>query len=288
MKIIDIFNKKFQHANILKKIIYINVCIFLLLNVLSVFAGLLLVEFTIFEKFMLPSNTKILVEQPWSIFTYMFLHQNILHLAFNMILLYFGGKIFLNNFTEKHFLNVYFFGGIFGGLIFILAFNYLPALIISNELAKALGASASVLAIFFAVATKAPNYVIHSPFIGNIKLKYLAFFLIILDFISIPKGNAGGHIAHIGGAIFGYLFVKNIKKSTSKKTFINLNFIFDKIFKSQNKKHIYKDNRNDFEYNKQRAQKQKEVNNILEKISKSGYSSLNEKEKEILFNESKK
>ena len=288
MKIIDLINKKFKHANILKKIIYINVCIFLLLNVLSVFSGLLLVEFTIFEKFMLPSNTKILVEQPWSIFTYMFLHQNILHLAFNMILLYFGGKIFLNNFTEKHFLNVYFLGGIFGGLIFILAYNYLPALIISNELAKALGASASVLAIFFAVATKNPDYLIHSPFIGNIKLKYLAFFLIILDFISIPKGNAGGHIAHIGGAIFGYLFVKNIKGSKSKKTFINLNFILNKIFKSKNKKHIYKNSRNDFEYNKQRAQKQKEVNNILEKISKSGYSSLNEKEKEILFNESKK
>ena len=166
-------------------------------------------------------------------------------------------------------INIYILGGIFGGLIFILAFNYLPALIPFNQTAKALGASASVLAIFFGISTKIPNYQINIPLIGFLKLKYIAFFFIILDFLSIPKGNAGGHIAHIGGAIFGYIYIKQI----------------------QNKKYsIFNDLMSIFKKSKQKRDNKKnnDVDVVLEKISKSGYESLNEKEKELLFKSSKK
>ena len=140
-----------------------------------------------------------------------------------------------------------------------------------SQSAKALGASASVLAIFVAISTKIPNYQINIPFIGYVKLKHIALFFIILDFLSIPKGNAGGHIAHIGGAIFGYIYIKQIENK--KKSFID---DFISVFKNSKTK---------------KTKSKKEVNEVdivLEKISKSGYNSLNDKEKELLFKSSKK
>jgi len=227
------------------------------------------------EKLILPSNTNTLIKQPWSIISYMFFHKTFIHLLFNMIWLHFSGKLFLDYFSEKQFLSTYFMGGICGGLLFILSFNYLPAFEIVNQNAKAMGASASVLAIMFAISTHIPNYRIQIPFIGMIKIKYLAFALIILDIISIPKGNAGGHIAHIGGALFGYIYIKQLNKGVDISK--NLYQIINKIFAMNifGKKNNIKKNQN-------------KIDNILEKISKSGYSSLNKNEKEILFNASKR
>ena len=270
MKIIERLKKEFGAANYLNKIIYINIFIFLLLNILSVSAGLFLIEIdSFYAKLMLPSDIPEIIKRPWTLFTYMFLHENFLHLLFNMLWLHFGGRLFLEYLDQKQLINIYVLGGLFGGLLFVLAFNYLPALIMYSKSAKALGASASVLAIFIAISTKIPNYQINIPFIGYIKLKYLAVFLIILDFLSIPKGNAGGHIAHIGGAIFGYIYIKQIQ---NKKNSILNDFISN--FKKPKKT---------------KAKKEKnEVDIVLEKISKSGYNSLSEKEKDLLFKSSKK
>ena len=270
MKIIEFIKNEFTIANYLNRLIYINVIIFLSINIFSVSAGLFLIETNDFiEKLMLPSEITELIKQPWSLLTYMFLHENFIHLLFNMLWLHFGGKLFIEYLNEKQLINIYILGGIFGGLIFILAFNYLPALIPFNQTAKALGASASVLAIFFGISTKIPNYQIKIPLIGFLKLKYIALSFIILDFLSIPKGNAGGHIAHIGGAIFGYIYIKQIENK--KDSIIN---DLMSIFKKSKQK---RDNK-----------KNNDVDVVLEKISKSGYESLNKKEKELLFKSSKK
>tara|TARA_B100000965_G_C19533618_1_gene732269 strand:+ start:161 stop:964 length:804 start_codon:yes stop_codon:yes gene_type:complete len=267
MKIIEKIKYEFKNANYLSKIIYLNVSVFILVNILSVLSALFLIDIvSLTEKLMLPSETSEIIKQPWSLVTYMFLHENFIHLLFNMLWLHFGGNLFLQYLNDKQLINIYLLGGLFGGLIFVIAFNYLPALIPLKQNAKALGASASVLAIFFAIATKIPNYQIHLPFLGYFKLKYLAFFFITIDFLSIPKGNAGGHIAHIGGAIFGYIYIKQLQNKNGS--------IFSNLMNSFNKK--------------TKKKVTSEVDIVLEKISKSGYDSLNEKEKELLFKSSKK
>lgn len=275
MTIIHKLINEFKNANILYKLIYLNVGIFLFYNILSVISSLFILDVgPSLEKLILPSNTSTLIKQPWSIISYMFFHKTFIHLLFNMIWLHFAGKLFLDYFNEKQFFSTYILGGICGGILFILSFNYLPAFEIANQNAKAMGASASVLAIMFAISTHIPNYRIQIPFIGMIKIKYLALSLIILDVISIPKGNAGGHIAHIGGALFGYIYAKQLNKGIdiSKNLYQLINIVSLKnIFKKQNKT----------------KKNQTKIDTILEKISKSGYSSLNKQEKEILFNASK-
>lgn len=272
MKILKILKREFGATNYLNKIIYINVIVFLAINIFSVLSSLFLIDFTSFsEKLMLPSDTSEIIKRPWSLITYMFLHESFIHLLFNMLWLHFGGKLFLEYLNQKQIVNIYLLGGLFGGIFFVFAFNYFPALTPYSQNAKALGASASVLAIFVAIATKIPNYQINIPLIGFIKLKHIALFFIILDFLSIPKGNAGGHIAHIGGAIFGYIYIKQIqnKRKSLFSDFISI-FKNPKNKKTKSKKEI------------------NEVDIVLEKISKSGYNSLNKKEKELLFKSSKK
>ena len=275
MTIINKLINEFKNANILYKLIYLNVGIFLLYNILSVISSLFILDVgPSLEKLILPSNTSTLIKQPWSIISYMFFHKTFIHLLFNMIWLHFAGKLFLDYFNEKQFFSTYILGGLCGGILFILSFNYLPAFEIANQNAKAMGASASVLAIMFAISTHIPNYRIQIPFIGMLQIQYLAIALIILAVISIPKGNAGGHIAHIGGALFGYIYAKQLNKGIdiSKNLYQLINIVSLKnIFKKQNKT----------------KKNQTKIDTILEKISKSGYSSLNKQEKEILFNASK-
>jgi membrane associated rhomboid family serine protease len=217
MNFLDNLKREFGIANMLNKLIYINVFSFLVLNISSVIFSLLLIDISsIKELLMLPSSTEEVIKKPWSLISYMFIHDNFIHLLFNLIWLHFGGKLFLQYLNQKQLLYTYILGGLFGGILFIIAFNNLPALIPYSENAKALGASASVLAIFFAIATYIPNFQVSIPFIGFIKLKHIALIYIILDFLNIPNGNAGGHIAHLGGAIFGFFYVKQFTQKSAK------------------------------------------------------------------------
>ena len=276
MNFLDNLKREFGIANMLNKLIYINVFSFLVLNIFSVIFSLLLIDISsIKELLMLPSSTEEVIKKPWSLISYMFIHDNFIHLLFNLIWLHFGGKLFLQYLNQKQLLYTYILGGLFGGILFIIAFNNLPALIPYGENAKALGASASVLAIFFAIATYIPNFQVSIPFIGFIKLKHIALIYIILDFLNIPNGNAGGHIAHLGGAIFGFFYVKQFTQKSAKNKQNQFLSYLKNIFnfqKSKNKK----------------SYKMKEIDLILEKISKSGYNSLTKIEKELLFKSSKK
>jgi len=276
MNFLDNLKREFGIANMLNKLIYINVFSFLVLNIFSVILSLLLIDISsIKELLMLPSSTEEVIKKPWSLISYMFIHDNFIHLLFNLIWLHFGGKLFLQYLNQKQLLYTYVLGGLFGGIFFIIAFNNLPALIPYSENAKALGASASVLAIFFAIATYIPNFQVSIPFIGFIKLKHIALIYITLDFLNIPNGNAGGHIAHLGGAIFGFFYVKQFTQKLAKN--------------KQNQFLSYLKNIFNFQKSKiKKSYEMKEIDLILEKISKSGYNSLTKIEKELLFKSSKK
>ena len=190
-------------------------------------------------------------------------------------------------------LTTYILGGLAGGVLYILAFNILPVFGEALPQARALGASASVMAIVAAISFYVPNYTISMIFFGKVKIFYLALALFIIDFFMIRHGNAGGHIAHIGGAIYGFLYVYYLRKGKDiSKVFPSF------IFKSSNKgfvkrkvrpkKTTHKRPVNDDNYNRNRVQNQKKIDKILDKISSSGYDSLTKEEKELLFKHSNK
>ena len=213
----------------------------------------------------------------------MFTHFDLFHVIINLFWLYFGGKIFISYIDSSNLLPTYIMGGFSGAILYILSFNFLPVFDSIKGQSIAIGASASVLAILFASATCVPNFSIRTLFIGNIKLKYIALIALIIDILSIPKGNAGGHIAHIGGAFYGYLYIhmKNSKK-------ININYVIDQIMLMFAKKTSYIHKKeNDYQYNARKKEEQKEIDIILDKISRSGYESLSDDEKQILFNQKK-
>ena len=176
VNIINNLKQEFKRVNILNKLLYINVGLFLLFSIIGVFSFMFQFDVQpILNKLYLPADNSTFLNQPWAIISYMFLHNDFLHLLFNMIWLYFGGKIFLQYLNPKQFLSIYILGGISGGLLFIIAYNYIPALTMHTQNAHALGASASVLAIVVAIATYTPNYNVRFPFIGIVKLKHIIF-----------------------------------------------------------------------------------------------------------------
>ena len=289
--ILNNLKQEFKQGTVLNKLIYINVGVFLLFSILGVFSFMFQFDLSpILNRLYLPAENSKLLRQPWAFITYMFLHNGFLHLLFNMVWLHFAGKIFLQYLSPKQLLSTYILGGISGGLLFIIAYNYIPALAIYTQNAQALGASAAVLAIIVAIATYTPNYSVRFPFIGIVKLKHIAIFSVALDVLSIPKGNAGGHIAHLGGALFGYLYIKQLQKgndfSIGLTTWLNS---LSNLFKPKSKlKTVHKRPKTDKQFNTEKSAQQKAVDLVLEKISKSGYESLSKEEKETLFSASKK
>jgi len=275
----------------LNKLIYINVGVFLLFSILGVFSFMFQFNLSpVLDQLYLPAENSKLLSQPWAFITYMFLHNGFLHLLFNMVWLHFAGKIFLQYLNPKQLLSTYLLGGVSGGLIFIIAYNYIPALAIYTENAQALGASAAVLAIMVAIATYTPNYSVRFPFIGIVKLKHIAIFSVMLDLLSIPKGNAGGHIAHLGGALFGYLYIKQLQKGNDFSIgFTKWMNNISNLFKPKSKlKTVHKRKKTDTQFNTEKSAQQIAVDIVLEKISKSGYESLSKEEKATLFSASKK
>ena len=289
--ILNNLKHEFKKGTILSKLIYINVGVFLLFSILGVLSFMFQFDISLLlNQLYLPAEYSRLISQPWTFITYMFLHSGFMHLLFNMLWLHFGGKIFLQYLSPKQLLSTYILGGISGGILFVIAYNYLPSLQVYLDGAQALGASASVLAIIVAIATYTPNYSVQLPFIGFVKLKHIAIFTVALDIISIPKGNTGGHIAHIGGAIFGYIYIKQLQKGNDFSTgFSNFLERLFNTFKNKSKlKTVHKRARTDYEFNAGKSAQQKEIDKVLEKISKSGYESLSKKEKATLFSASKK
>tara|TARA_B100000530_G_scaffold18087_2_gene12107 strand:+ start:1746 stop:2510 length:765 start_codon:yes stop_codon:yes gene_type:complete len=230
----------------------------------------------------LSANLDLLSNKPWSILTYMFVHEDLLHLIINLCWLYFGGKIFINYLNSRDLLSTYIMGGLSGAAIYMLSFNIFPVFEVVKMNSLAIGASASVLAVLFASATYTPNFPINIFFSKSIKLKHIAMLAIMIDILSIPEGNSGGHIAHIGGGLYGFLYVY------LKKYNINSNYLIDNILfflKRRNNQFIYSKKENDYEYNYRKKNEQKRIDSILDKVSQSGYDSLSKEEKDTLFNQ---
>ena len=286
--ILDALKSFFLQKNMLSRLMLINIVIWLICLFISVFTWLFNISDISFvtKLFAVPSDISALAEKPWSVFTYMFLQEQFGHLFFNMLMLYYGGKIFLQYFSEKQLLFTYIFGGLFGALFFILAFNAFPVFEDMKGHAFALGSSASVLSILIAAATYRPDYTLNLFLLGQVKMKWVAIVFVVIDFLSITKGNSGGHIAHLGGALWGFLYAFMLKSD----------FDIYKIFKKKakirvktvNSENYHRRPKTDEQYNAERAQEQEDVDRILEKIAKNGYSSLSDKEKEFLFRQSKK
>jgi len=301
----EIFNEikaSFQRGSMLNRLIYVNLGVFLLFMIIGVLGFLFATKVSIAEWFMLPADLSKIVTKPWSLITYMFLHTSFLHILFNMIWLYFGGRIFLEYLNNRKLLSTYLLGGLAGGLLYILAFNALPVFQDILPVSKALGASASVLAILIAIATYVPNYTVRLFVLGDVKLKYIAIFSVAMDVISIPSGNAGGHIAHLGGALFGYLYASQLKNgkniSAGFERFLDrfFNWISSLGTKSPRMKPVYKstsgeskkyNTRSDSAYHANREVRQKRMDEILDKIKDSGYESLSADERKFLFEFSK-
>ena len=285
----------FKNGSSFTRLLYINLGFFLIYKILTVFGFLFQIENTsdfIHNYLALPSITHSFINKPWTLISYMFVHQGFLHILFNLIWLHFGSKLFLQYFTGKQLVSTYILGGVFGGLIYILVFNIFPVFKSAPYVGSvAIGASAAVLAIFIAIATYKPNYRVNLTFIGNTSIKNIAIFLVILDFLLISQDNAGGHIAHLGGALFGFIYILFLKKGTDLSiNFYNITGVFNftktrKPRKKSRKKRSSKGN--DDLFRSKKSEKQKKINIVLEKISKSGYDSLTKEEKELLFKESK-
>ncbi len=287
---------QYKNGSALIKLILINVVVFVGINVV----GLVMFLFNIPDGssliaswLALPADFGNILYKPWTLLTYMFLHEQFIHILMNRLILYFGGRIFIQFLNEKKLVSTYLLGGLAGGLIYILAFNLFPVFENIKGISIALGASASVMAVLIAAATYVPNFVVKLMFLGDVKLKYIALFYIVLDVISIPQGNAGGHIAHIGGALFGFLYVQQLKKGNDFALgFSRFLDMLKSLFKPKKKmKVVYKKTaktRNDYEYNAQKKNNQAAVDAVLDKIKKSGYDSLTGAEKAILFDASKK
>jgi membrane associated rhomboid family serine protease len=212
----------------------------------------------------------------WTPLTYMFLHRDFFHILFNMLWLYWMGRIFEEYLKAGQFTFTYLAGGFAGGLFYILAYNIFP--VFSSQVGNSviLGASAGVSAIVIATAALLPNYSIMLLFFGAVRLKYLALAFVIIDFLSIAASNPGGSISHLGGAFLGFIYIKQLQKGND----------WSKIFQKQRKLKVVSNKKTGPGANK--LPDQEIIDSILDKISKSGYESLSSKEKQQLFNASKK
>ena len=296
------FKHKLQTATVTEKLIAINVVVFVLFFLIQTIAFLFQVpsEFLL-QWFVFPKEPGEFLFKPWTIITYAFLHGGIWHILGNMLILYYSGVYFLNYFSPKKLLNFYFLGAIFGALIYMASYNLFPAFQGTGK-SYLLGASAAVMSVLVGIATHIPHMRIRLMFLGSIKFWYIAAFLVTLDVIQIPMNNPGGHLAHIGGAAFGYIYAKQLGRGNDFASgFGNLLDWIGSLFtgksgepKKSNLKTVHRrknttsTSSSSYNYRTTNKREQQErIDAILDKISKSGYDSLSKQEKDYLFNAGK-
>lgn len=285
---------RFSRKDVLMKLIIINVSIYLLLVLTSVVATLFKLGsiYNLIEYVGVSSDMSVLIQRPWTLFTYMFVHDydGILHILFNMLFLFWFGQIFLSYFSSKNLGSLYVLGGLAGAVFYIILFNTIPYFIDMPRLPM-IGASGAVMAVIFAASFYNPDRRINLLLLGSVKVIYVAIFIFIVDFIALKSStNPGGHVAHIGGAILGYIYATQYRKGKDITRWVNslLDKIFNMFKPKPNMKVKYKHNETDYEYNKRKHAATEDIDNILDKIKASGYGSLTQDEKKRLFDASKK
>ena len=298
---IDEIKHQYQHGGMTIKLIMINVAVFLCINVLVVIARLLGGDLQIFFgdllKWVFTLNTDLssFIVSPWGLITSIFAHYGIWHLVFNMVFLYFIGRMFEQFFDQKRLFYTYLLAGIAGGILEIIAHLIFPVFQSGNSVV--VGASGSVMGIFMAMAFYKPQAKVHLFGMFPVRMIWLAVAFLLLDFLNLGRNDGTAHFAHIGGAIIGIVSIQNLNASSNIINRIQmLGDRIQRIFAGSRAKRpkmrVDKSEKNtryktDVEYNVEIKTRQEEVDRILDKISKSGYDSLTKKEKEFLFNQSK-
>lgn len=278
----DDIKMQYRIGGIANKMVYWNVGLFLLSLVFYQFrTGV----FAIPDWLAISSQPNVILYQPWTLFTYAFFHGGFLHLFFNMMVLHFSSRLFLTFFTEKQYLGLYFLAAIFAGISFVLSFYYL------NQSSIMVGASGAIMALLVAATTYQPLMNVRLLLIGNVKLWHITAVILLLDLLQIQLSNTGGHIAHLSGAFFGYIYIKLLQNGTDLSRIVTsiLNFFtslfdrkpstpFKKVHVNPKKPAVKRDSKIVV-----KDKTQQQIDEILDKISKSGYDSLTAEEKEFLF-----
>ena len=261
------------------QLLFINIVAFFISYIPRILSYFFLINLTgITRLFYLPADLSKQILQPWSWLSYMFLHSGFNHILYNMLFFFFIANLLEGFLGAKRIWRLYLLGGVFGGLFFVFSYNIFPVFASVREGSTLVGASASVLGVVVAAGTYLPDYSVRLFGIIPIKLKWLALISIALDIAMIEQSNPGGHLAHLGGATYGYLYVLNLKGKINMPSLDNL---LEKVKRKdrpidERKVKRNKASKNDFP-------NQEEVDTILDKISKKGYNSLTNKEKDILF-----
>jgi membrane associated rhomboid family serine protease len=274
------------------RLIIINVAVFVLLFLPLSVLHLMNMDSTgdfIMQQMELSGNVMQVLFKPWTLITHLFVHSGLMHILFNMMTLYFTYQLFNQRFDDKRFLNVYFVSGFAGALMFLLSVNLFPLFSENAHSQTAVGASAAVMGVLIAICTYRPQDEVMLFGAFRLKLQWMALIFVLLDLISIRGGNEGGHLAHLGGALFGFFWAINIKKGIDIAAFFNkAQAIFSwKPKRKSTIKVVHKRAKTDDDYNLDKRQKQKRIDDILDKISRSGYDSLSKEEKALLFELSK-
>ena len=277
MNIIDEIKQQYKFGDVPQKLIFINILVFLL-SIVFFFKF----RFGIFDYpnwLALSSDYKEVIFYPWTLISYSFFHADPFHLLFNLIFLYFISNLFYTFFNTRQFLTVYFLGSFFGGIVYLLYSN------LFNHVSLIVGASGSVMAVFIAVAAYSPNMPLKLPLIGLVKIWHVALFYVFVDLLYLLSDNTGGHIAHLSGSVIGFAFAMLMKNGIDISTFFifkkKKNTTFKKVYKNKPVKKYQSVRVSDVNFT------QRQIDEILEKISKSGYDSLTKEEKEFLFKENK-
>lgn len=287
----------FLRGTSLMRLIYINVGMFVLIKVVTLFLILFKIDTTLITTYLeLPSNLTTLIYQPWSAITYMFLHTDVMHIFFNMISLYWFGRIALERLSQKQLVGLYILGGLAGAAMYVLSYNLFPYFSVAVHNSYLLGASGAVVAICVAAATLQPNYPIRLMFIGEVKLIWVAIGMVAISVFGITGNNAGGEFAHIGGAIWGYFYAKAWMKGKDYSQLVTsvINWFTNtfkrapKIKVKQGGKQTASRMKTDAEYNREKRANEAAIDAILDKIKQRGYESLTADEKRELFDRSKK
>ncbi len=299
--------KSFFKASMLNKLLGINIAVYLLICIAGIFTFLFEIdiiteqtrisaaEYLCNDYLAVPAALDRLLWRFWTPITYMFVHFDFWHIVGNMLWLYFMGQMFLMVFDNKQLVGTYILGGLSGALLYVLSYNLFPVFQPAAQLSTCVGASAAVTAIVIAICVMRPNMEIRIFGIIPMTLKWLGIIYIGFDLMQISGSNSGGHIAHLGGAVFGALFAwQYLRGKDLTKWFNNL---IDKIVtilpspsktngQKRNMRVVYNENvreMSDSDFNRMKAENQKRMDEILDKISQSGYQSLTKEEKEFLF-----
>ena len=283
--IIDDLKMQYKFGGMTQRLIYWNIVCFLISYVFFGLLRLVNVDVDFLQYVSLSSNPEDLLWKPWSMISYSFFHSDFFHIFFNLIILNFSGQLFLTFFNQKQLLGLYVLSAVFAGLVFVSSFYLM------NIIAPIVGASAAIMAILVAVTTYSPLMNVRLLLVGNVKLWQITVVILVLDLLQIRMDNSGGHIAHLAGAFFGFVFVKLLKNGTDLSNIVTtiIDFFVNLFRKSPSTpfKKVHKNYRKPSEKSTSRIvtkdKTQQQIDEILDKISRSGYDCLTKEEKEFLF-----